>query len=293
MIEHSMSKLIIGCGYLGKRVAAAWLQQGHAVTALTRSQKNADALATLGITPVVGDILQPETLKNLPAVDTLLYAVGFDRTTGHSQREVYVNGLDNVLNTLGKDIHRLIYISSTSVYGQQDGSIVDANSPTNPAPGSGKVCLEAEQTVWNNFGQRHLNKTCIILRSAGIYGPDRLLRRIESLKQQEPITGNPDSWLNLVHVEDLSKAVLALESASNVSGKTYLACDDRPIHRREYYELLATLSEAPPPIFESAAETTTLGKRCSNIQLKTDTAWQPVYSDILTGLPAAIAARNP
>ena len=72
-----MSKLVIGCGYLGRRVAAAWLQAGHDVVALTRSLANAGKLSQLGIHPIVGDICEPATLVELPTVETVLFAVGF------------------------------------------------------------------------------------------------------------------------------------------------------------------------------------------------------------------------
>src|SRR5215207_4117321 len=89
--------LVVGCGYLGRRVAARWVAAGRRVAALTR--RNADALAALGIEPVVGDVSDPATLRNLPAASTVLYAVGMDRTQGKTMREVYVNGLGHVLDT--------------------------------------------------------------------------------------------------------------------------------------------------------------------------------------------------
>ena len=70
-----MHKLIIGCGYLGRRVAAAWLQAGHSVTALTRSENNAAELSRLGITPVIGDVCDPKSLAALPVVESVLFAV--------------------------------------------------------------------------------------------------------------------------------------------------------------------------------------------------------------------------
>src|SRR5690606_32277786 len=87
----SKTRLILGCGYLGRRVARLWREQGDRVYALTRSAENAEAFRAEGLEPIVGDILQPESLKALPDCDTLLYAVGFDRTAGRTQRDVSVN----------------------------------------------------------------------------------------------------------------------------------------------------------------------------------------------------------
>ena len=74
-------RLIIGCGYLGLRVAKQWITEGHRVFALTRTEKNAATLAQAGIQPILGDVMSPETLPMLPVVEQVLYAVGFDRQT--------------------------------------------------------------------------------------------------------------------------------------------------------------------------------------------------------------------
>ena len=75
--------LIIGCGYLGRRVATRWAAAGRRVAALTRG--NADTLRNLGVEPVVGDVLDPASLRRLPAADTVLYAVATDRTSASAR----------------------------------------------------------------------------------------------------------------------------------------------------------------------------------------------------------------
>src|SRR5690349_19503250 len=95
-----LTRLIIGCGYLGRRVARRWVAHGDRVFALTRSESNAAELRALGVVPVLGDVLGPASLQSLPVADMLLCAVGLDRKSGRSQREVYVDGLQNVLSAL-------------------------------------------------------------------------------------------------------------------------------------------------------------------------------------------------
>src|SRR5262249_34258449 len=114
-----MTHLIVGCGYLGQRVAALWREQGKRVSALTRSRTG--ELRALGIEPIVGDVLRPQTLTALPSAEMVLYAVGFDRTAGASFRDVYVRGLGNVLAALPGQLRRFLYVSSTSVYGHNAG----------------------------------------------------------------------------------------------------------------------------------------------------------------------------
>jgi nucleoside-diphosphate-sugar epimerase len=179
-----MRGLIIGCGYLGRRVAAQWRLAGHAVTALTRSPENAQTLQALGIDPILGDVLEPASLRPLPSADCVLYAVGHDKRAAPSKREVYRDGLGNVLRELAPRATRCLYVSSTSVYGQNAGEWIDETSPCNPMTEDGQICLKAEEIA--------RSKGAIVLRLSGLYGPGRLLRRIEAIRREQPITGNPD-----------------------------------------------------------------------------------------------------
>ncbi|MFO1041871.1 MAG: NAD-dependent epimerase/dehydratase family protein [Planctomycetaceae bacterium] len=192
-----MDKLIVGCGYLGRRVARAWLAEGDRVFALTRSPANAVELQDMGITPVIGDICHPDSLTELPAVHTVLFAVGYDRSSGKSQREVYVDGLKSVLQVVGpasdiaargkrgqtlsghtisnpnrlpskgsdpfyhglRGCQRFLYVSSSSVYGQSEGECVDETSVTQPVQPGGLCCLEAEQLVLSTFADQESNSS--------------------------------------------------------------------------------------------------------------------------------------
>ncbi|QDU78335.1 short chain dehydrogenase [Polystyrenella longa] len=285
-----MSDLIIGCGYLGKRVAARWLAENRDVHVLTRSQNNADQFTQQGMTPVIGDVTQPESLNTLAQQEygTVLYAVGFDRAAGPSKREVYIDGLQNVLARLKPRCQRFLYISSTSVYGVSDGSWVDEQSATEPETESGEICLQAEQAVRNTFSTGPA--TGSILRLAGIYGPDRLLRRIEMLRNDDPIPGNPESWLNLIHVEDAARVALAVEKQRNPAS-LYLVCDNQPPTREEYYRELARLVNAPEPRFDDdtpAKRTRGLNKRCRNQFVKESLPFQFDYPTYQTGLQTAV-----
>ena len=282
-------KLIIGCGYVGQRVAQRWLAQGDEVWAVTRSSQRAAEWAASQITPIVGDVLRPADWPDLPAFDVALWAVGLDRTAGHSQREVYVDGLRQTLARFAPRFAQFLYLSSTSVYGQNDGSWVSADSTCDPISDSGRVCLAAEQVVREFFPAERT--TAHLLRLAGIYGPQRLIARVQQLKAGEPLKAQPDGWLNLIHVDDIVTAIAACEH-STLGGETWLICDDRPIPRREYYQLLAELIGAPAPRYgpvpAAAGEGSGLNKRCSNAMAKQRLNWQPQFPSITEGLPDAL-----
>ena len=159
---HRMkTRLIIGCGYLGLRVAKRWRAQGDRVFAVTRSAERADAFRQQGLLPVLADVTRRDTLAALPAAETVAYSVGYDRTAGRSMREVYVAGLLAVLGSLPASVGRVIYISSTGVYGQSGGDWVHENSACEPTRESGRICLEAEQTLRAHaLGRRAVARRC-------------------------------------------------------------------------------------------------------------------------------------
>jgi len=301
-----MQRLVIGCGYLGLRVARAWLAQGDSVAALTRSAERAAELRALGIEPIVGDVLAPDSLANLPAAETALYAVAFDRRGPASRRDVTVGGLESALHRLAGRVQRMIYISTTSVYGQDAGEWVDEDSPCTPTRENGRLALEAEQaarraaaTVDEASGGSQRSFGLHILRLAGIYGPNRLLRRVESLRAGEPLPDRPDAWLNLIHVDDAVRAVLA-SAVHAQNNLTCLVSDGHPAARSDYYALLAQLVGAPPPRFEAAADdgargstrASGLNKRCANQRLRNVLGVTLEYPSFEVGLPSALRATT-
>jgi nucleoside-diphosphate-sugar epimerase len=271
----SRPNLIVGCGYLGRRVARRWLGLRRRVIALTR--RNSDELAALGIEPIIGDVLHPPAL---PEAVTVLYAVGFDRAVGAPMRDVYITGLGNILDVLPPS-SRFLYISSTSVYGQTDGEWVDESTATEPIEGSGQIVLESERLL---CGRR---PDAIVLRFGGIYGPDRLLRRRSQLSVGEPMSGDPARRLNLIHVDDGADAVLAAEEHGTL-GETYNIVDDEPVTRLDYYAMLAELTRAPPPRFDNQPEARASNRRVSNKKAKDSLRWRPSYPSCREGLPAAL-----
>jgi nucleoside-diphosphate-sugar epimerase len=281
MSPSPTSALIVGCGYLGRRVAAAWVGAGRPVFALTRGK--AESLAALGVTPVVGDVTDPTSLRNLPRVETVLYAVGLDRSAGKPMRAVYVDGLRNVLTALPRP-DRFLYVSSTSVYGQTDGSVVDETSPTEPIEVSGQVVLEAERQL------RVLRPEAVVLRFAGIYGPDRLLRK-QALLAGEPLVGDADKWLNLIHVADGVRAIQAAEERA-VDGETYLIADDTPVRRRDFYAHLAALLGAPAARFEphppGVAPPPEPNRRVNNRPTRERLGFVPQHPSYVEGLAASL-----
>lgn len=288
--------LIVGCGYLGSRVARLWCEAGKPVAAITRSAERAGQLEQAGIQPLIGDVTDPRSLMNireyLSRVDTVLYAVGFDRAAGRSMSEIYVDGLKNVLNALPDGTRRFIYISTTGVYGQSNGEWIDEESPCEPTREGGNVALAAEQTLQQHW----LGNRAIILRCAGIYGPGRVPRSAELLAAKA-VTASPDGYLNLIHVEDAARVVLAVEEQIEPP-RLYLVSDGHPVRRRDYYTEAARLLGAPPPVFAPPDDADFVGRRgntdrrVSYARLRCEVSVRLEYPSYREGLAAILGGEQ-
>ena len=285
------TRLVVGCGYLGRRVAARWHAAGHRVVCLTRSGDRAREFAANGWEPVVGDVTDAASLAALPAADVVLHAVGFDRASGDGRREVAAGGAANVLDSPAGGAARYVYISTTGVYGQTRGEFVDERSETDPDSEGGRANLAAERRVAARFaGAPH---AAVLLRPSGIYGPGRVMRTAPQVRSGEPVRGAADAWLNLVHVEDLADAVARAADAPAPAG-LYVVSDDRPLTRRDYYSLLAAELGGPPPTFTGeGGRVGGLGKRCDNSRIKADLGWRPRFPDAAAGLRDALWGTPP
>lgn len=288
-----MAKLIVGCGYLGERVAQLWQAAGEQVVAMTRSQQRAAEWRQRGWSPLVADVTVPASLNDLPPVETMLYAVGYDRQATASMREVYVEGLRNVLDALPSAIGRIIYIGSTSVYSQVDGSWVDELSPCEPLTENGRACLEAEETL---IGHR-LGARSIRLRLAGIYGPGRIPRRA-ALAAGEVIRAASEGYLNLIHVDDAAQIVLAAENARAPTPGLFTVSDGHPVQRRDYYRCLAQLVNGPEPTFGEpdpdapVSQRAQSNKRVANARMLEMLQVELKYPSYRQGLAAIVAAEG-
>lgn len=286
-----MNRLILGCGYLGSRVARSWKSQGDSVYAVTRCQNNAQRMKQKGITPIIADITEPDSVKRLPQADTILFSVGMDREKYDSVFSVYVDGLKNVLAGISKAPAQLIYISSTGVYGNFDGAWIDENSPTTPAREGGKACLAAEKYLRKS---PFADQSCI-LRFAGIYGPNRVpTKALIHSQQWNKIASN--GFLNLIHVDDGANIIQKVADQKIVH-ETFNVSDGNPPKRKEYYQFIAEQLGLPEiPWKETAAinrdARSGSNKRVSNQKLvgKLGNLFQ--YENFRMGLKHALTSQE-
>lgn len=246
MSEAARHVLIAGCGYLGRRAADAWRREGTRVSVITRGESKAGNLREAGFQPIVADLASLQ-LPDLPNVDTVLWSVGFGRSAGSSRQEVWIDGLNHLVEHLPSSVKRFLYVSSTGVYGQSNGAEVNETSPAAPTTESGQCCLQAEQLLSQAFHGSPVELT--VLRMAGLYGPDRLLRRVSDLRDAVPLAGDPDSFLNLIHIDDAVTAIM--KQAAGGAVPLINVVNTGTLTRMEYYSALAQLIDAPIPTFDA------------------------------------------
>jgi nucleoside-diphosphate-sugar epimerase len=281
------AKIVVGCGYLGHRVAVAWRQAGFRVLVTTRSAARAATLARQGLEPLVVDVTRPDTLCQLPAADTLLYAVGYDASAGVSRQDVILGGVRNLLSSTSPLSGRLIFISSTGVYGQTDGQWVDEDSPCEPRRESGRLYRDAEALV-----RAHpLGRQAVILRLAGLYGPGRIphLTALQAGQRLRVATGG---YLNLIHVDDAVRVVRAAESCALPN--LFVVSDGMPVLRGDFYAEVARCLgvrahfESPDPALAQVQRAAS-SKRVSNERLLRDLQITLQYPSYQEGVPASLA----
>jgi nucleoside-diphosphate-sugar epimerase len=292
-----MRALIVGCGYVGFPLAAELARRGHEVFGLHRSAGTDNALRQAGVTPLQADLTQPATLEKLPRdFDWVVNCVASGGGDTNDYRRLYLDGMRNLVAWLlaapesTRRPPRLVYTSSTGVYGQNDGSLVDETSPTEPATETAKILMETEQLLL--AAGRAKNFPAMILRAAGIYGPERGYLLKQFLRGEVRIEGDGRRTLNMIHRDDLISAIIAALERGR-AGEIYNAGDDEPVSQLGLYQWLAEKlgRPLPPTVTEETAAPRKRGltnKRISNRKLRTELNVELAYPNYRIGYSAEL-----
>lgn len=242
-----MRVLIVGCGYVGLPLGVELVKQGHEVFGLRRSMGGEAEMTAAGIKPLVGDITRPEDLTKLPGpFDWVVSSVSSTKGGEEEYRQVYLQGTRNLIEWLAPmQLKKFVYTSSTSVYGQADGSVVKESSPTEPSSATSRLLVETEKLLLDAAQAKKF--PAVILRVAGIYGPERGHLFLQYLRDEARIAGKGERILNMIHRDDLVSVILAaLKSAR--AGEIYNAVDDEPVAQIHFFRWLSeTLGKWMPP----------------------------------------------
>jgi len=271
--------LIAGCGDLGMRTAAR-LACDARILSVHGLRRNPPPIADGAIEWVKGDLADPSTLDALPEdITHLLYTPTPGARDPRAYQRVFVEGLRNLQACPAlKSLQRLVFVSSSAVYGDHDGNWIDEETPVDPQGFNGRILLEAESRLleWG----ASLGASACVLRLAGLYGPGRtqLLDRLRQGLARAPIA--PAHWANRIHIDDAAHACATLLMLDSVA-PCYLGCDDTPLPLHELYASLAEHIGAPP-VAVGPAPFGVGSKRMCNARLRS-TGWSPAYPDARSG----------
>ncbi len=278
MTEHSKTAriLVAGCGALGGRIAQA-LSQHHEVFGLRR---NPERIPT-GVLRIGADLLDTQTLATaLPAAtDVLIYCLTPNRYDDDGYRAAYVTGLANILASLDcRPLRRIVFISSTSVYQQNDDSWVDETSETSPDRASGQCILAGEQLALDS------GVPATVARLSGIYGPTRR-RFLDGVVQGEMAPAIPSPYTNRIHEADAAAAVVHLvnQALAGISlASHYLVSDCEPVRLHEVVNWIRHQTACATPSADARTGGRAGSKRCSNRRLL-DSGFRFRYPDYRAG----------
>ena len=258
-----MRVLLFGLGYVGSRLAAELAGRGHEVFGVQRT-----AATVPRVTTIVADVADPKSLQRLPRDwDWVVNTVSSSKGGPEQYRAVYLDGNRHLVDWLR--VQKYIYTSSTSVYGQVDGSLVDEENVAQGSSPTSKILVEAEHLLLHAAQDRGF--PAVVLRVSGIYGPGRGHLFQQYLKGEATIPGRGERMINMVHVEDVVGAILtALERGQ--PGQVYNVTDNEPVSYLDYFTWLSNAMKRPIPPFSSEENVTRkrglTNKRVSNVKLR-------------------------
>ncbi|WP_129114863.1 SDR family oxidoreductase [Halegenticoccus tardaugens] len=292
-----MRVVVLGCGYVGLELGRRLADEGHDVTGVRRSDAGLWAVAEAGLDAVRADVTEPASLAEVPNADWLVFAASSGGRGADAARSVFVDGLRTAIDEFASRADppdRLVYTSSTGVYGDHGGDWVDESTPVEPTTEKTEVLAEAERVAREEASARGVDGT--VARFAGLYGPDRY-RMGRYLNG--PVT---EGYLNMVHRDDAAGAVAFLLEEDRGRDAVVLVVDDEPASKWEFADWLADRCGVEPPpkrtkeerlaagdLSEAARRRILTSKRCSNARLR-ELGYEFRYPTYREGYQAAITA---
>jgi nucleoside-diphosphate-sugar epimerase len=273
--------LVVGCGYVGQPLAERLAQAGHEVFGLSRKPPEFGG----GIVPITCDITRRDALKGIPRTyDAVINTASSSKGGAEEYRSVYLEGTRNLLAHL--QFEKYVWTSSTSAYAQNDGGLVTEESPAEPLAATSRILRETEEVLLRE-------RQGIVLRLAGIYGPDRGHLFQQYLRGEARIHGEGARWLNMIHREDaVGAGIAALEMGR--AGEIYNVTDNEAVTERDFFAWLAQkLKRDLPPViseFELASRKRGVtNKRVSNRKLREQLGYAFVYPTFREGYASEIS----
>jgi len=271
--------LIAGCGYVGEAAANAFHERGWDVEGWTGSAESAAKLSGRPYLVRAVDLTDPAAIESA-GFDVVIHCVSSRGGDEEQYRKLYLDGAKNLLRAFPRAT--LLFTSSTSVYAQMDGSVVDEGSPAEPRHEKGKILRATEELVLAGGG--------IVARLGGIQGPHRSFFLSRLLEGRTPAEGN-DRLINQIHRDDIVSALLLLaDRRADCRGKIFNVVADEPVKKSAAYEWLST--QVKMPLVSDAADAPQRKRGDSNKQVSNRKlralGWEPRYPTFESAMTESI-----
>ena len=278
--------LIAGCGDVGTALGLTLARSGHEVFGARRSARRLPA----PLRPLPVDVTDRRAIERaVPTIDVVVYAVAAGRRDEEAYRRAYVDGVAALLDVLearAEPPRRIVFVSSTSVYGERGGAWIDETTPVRPGGFAGERLVAGEQRMLAS------PIPATVVRFAGIYGPGRGWM-IERARAGARCAGDPPKLTNRIHRDDCAGVLAHLVGCDDACADVYIGVDDAPVEECEVLEWLAARLGAPAPrrvrAEDDAAQAS--GKRCSNARLRAS-GYRFRYPTYREGYAAVLAGEG-
>lgn len=285
--------LIVGCGDIGRRVGRLLLAEGRKVAGVVAGEESAAKLKEAGIRPLVANLNDPEELRELPCSGALVFY--FAPPPGGGITDPKVRNFCAAASG-ERAPRRLVYVSTSGVYGDCGGATVTEETPANPQTARAKRRYDAEQTLLRWGAEQGV--AVIILRVTGIYGPGRI--PISRLVDGHPLLRLEESApTNRIHADDLAQVCVAAAEKGE-AGELFNVSDGHPSTMTEYFLAVAELAGLPRPPLVSMEEARRVmtplmlsylgeSRRMDNTRMLERLEVKLRYPTLAEGLPASLA----
>ena len=296
-VQHNFSGwrvAVFGAGYVGSAVVRQVVSRGASVVAVTRNPVTADALRMVGAEVCIADLAEARWHGRLEGdFDLVVNCVGAGGGGIDGYRRSYLEGMHSVLRWCSeRTTGALVYTSSTSVYAQGGGVRVDESSPARGRNPRAAVLVETEESLMSSDAAIRRR---VVLRLAGIYGPNRHLLLDQLRAGAEAIAGSAEQHLNLIHRDDVVRAILVVATEPGLPERAiFNVSDGGEASRGEVVAWLCERLGRPVPVFGGESSEGARGPVPDRVivsgLLRERTSWRPEYPSFRDGYSAILAS---
>jgi len=283
-----MKIAVLGCGYVGAEFARQAKAAGHEVLGVVRSEASRDKLRAEGLAAEAFDLYAGDWAMLPKQFDAVVYAA----STGGGGPEAYALAYDvGVKRALawarGVGAQAFAFTSSTGVYRQDDGTLVDEESVVGGAPTADAILGGERAVLSSGFTKAR------VLRFGGLYGPGRH-HMVDQLRRGENVIGGRvDHYINYLHRDDAASSVLAALVGGPAGARVYNVGDGCPVTKEALARWIAERLGQSAPVFDPSAPAgprvakggrTQPSRIVATGRIRAELRWKPAFADVFAGL---------